>query len=527
MSTAQSTDVVVVGSGPTGLTLAYELALAGVRVVVIDKLADPNEHSKALGLQPRTVEVLDMRGLLDAVLERSLTQVSDAHFAGLPTVMHYRGWGSRHPYGVIIPQDRVEAVLEQALTERYGIRVLRSHELTGIEQDADGVTAVVATPEGDLRFRARYLAGCDGGRSTVRRRLGVAFPGTRSAFAGVVADVTLKKGADAIAARPKSIRDLLGSEKAHRTGMTWPLVPLQNGLYRVVWGIYGRSEDAPGTPVTEAEVHTSVRLRYGDAVEVDEIRWLSRFTDSAYQAEHYRRGRVLLAGDAAHVHLPAAGQGLNLGVQDAMNLGWKLAAAVNGWAPEGLLDSYHAERHPIGASVVENTRAQAVLTNPSEEYDGLRAIFSRLLRMEDVNHYLAGMVSGLDIRYPMPGGGQDGPAGTRMPDLDLVVRGAESRVSTLLRPGRGLLLTTGAAAAHQAPAAPWADLVERVTAEALPDFPAAAALVRPDGYVAWAAAGAPDDGERLAEALRTWFGTPRPAAAPPAATGDPEAAVAR
>ncbi|MEU8478755.1 FAD-dependent oxidoreductase [Streptomyces hygroscopicus] len=524
MSTAQSTDVVVVGSGPTGLTLAHELALAGVRVIVIDKLADPNEHSKALGLQPRTVEVLDMRGLLGAVLERSLTQVPDAHFAGLPVVMNYRGWGSRHPYGVIIPQDRVEGVLEEALAARYGIEVRRSHELVDLEQDADGVTATVATPHGAVRLRSRYLVGCDGSRSAVRKRLGVAFPGTRTAFSGVVADVTLKKGADALGERPKSIRDLLGVDKAHQDRMTWPLVPLQNGLYRVVWGIYGRGETDADRPVTEAEVHDSVRLRYGDAVEVDEIRWLSRFTDSAYQAEHYRRGRVLLAGDAAHVHLPAAGQGLNLGVQDAMNLGWKLAAEVAGWAPAGLLDSYHGERHPIGASVVENTRAQAVLTNPSEEYDGLRAIFVQLLRMGPVSHYLAGMVSGLDIRYPMPGSGTDELTGARMPDPDLTVDGAERPLSTLLRSGRGLLLTTGATRRWGALADAWAGRVDAVTAAALPDVPADAVLVRPDGYVCWAATASDDTApERLTDALETWFGAPGPT--PPRSEAAPEAAV--
>ncbi|KOV61147.1 FAD-dependent monooxygenase [Streptomyces sp. MMG1121] len=526
MTTAQTTDVLVVGSGPTGLTLANELALAGVRVIVLDKLADPNEHSKALGLQPRTVEVLDMRGLLATVLERSLTQVPDAHFAGLPAVMSYQGWGSRHPYGVIIPQNRVEGVLEEALADRYGVTVQRSHELVDIEQDSAGVTATVTTPGGDIRIRARYLVGCDGGRSAVRKRLGVAFPGTRTAFAGVVADVTLKKGAEAVSARPKSIRDLLGSDKSQQNRMTWPLVPLQHGLYRVVWGIYGQSEAEANAPATEAEVRQSVAMRYGDAVEIDEVRWLSRFTDSAYQAERYRQGRVLLAGDAAHVHLPAAGQGLNLGVQDAMNLGWKLAAEVNGWAPEGLLDSYHGERHPIGASVVENTRAQAVLTNPAEEYDGLRAIFVRLLKIDDVNHHLAGMVSGLDIRYPIAGSEQDELVGARMPDLDLRVDGGESTVSALLRSGRGVLLTTAAAPRFGTLAGPWSDRVDIVTVDALPDYDADAVLIRPDGYVCWAATGAEAAArQRLEEALWTWYGTARPAAA---GTGPaPEAAVSR
>ncbi|MCP3803246.1 FAD-dependent monooxygenase [Allokutzneria sp. A3M-2-11 16] len=501
-------DVLVVGSGPTGLTLAGELALAGVRVAVLDRLDTPNEHSKALGLQPRTVEVLAMRGLLDRVLERSLTQVPDAHFAGLPAVMTYQGWGSRHPYGVIIPQDRVEGIMERALLEDHGIAVRRSHELVDLEQDDEGVTAVVSTPDGQRRMRARYLVGCDGGRSAVRKRLGVAFPGTRTNFAGVVADVTLLRSPEAVTARPRSIRDLLGSDTAQQNGMTWPLVPLQNGLFRVVWGIYGQpdgDQSEEGAAVTEEEVRASVRMRYGDTVEIDEVRWLSRFTDSAYQAERYRVGRVLLAGDAAHVHLPAAGQGLNLGVQDAVNLGWKLAAEVNGWAPEGLLDSYHAERHPVGERVVENTRAQAVLTNPAEEYDGLRSIFVQLLGMPEVNRFLAGMVSGLDIRYPLGSGSACPLLGARMPDLDLELPEGPGRVGDLLRAGRGLLLlgTGGARLAEQA--LPWKDRVDVVAARELPDCPVDAALVRPDGYVCWTDAG---DDVPLTDALGTWFGRP-------------------
>jgi 2-polyprenyl-6-methoxyphenol hydroxylase-like FAD-dependent oxidoreductase len=510
-----SAPVLVVGSGPSGLTLAHELALAGVRPVIIDRMPTPNEHSKALGLQPRTVEILAMRGLLQNVLDRSLAQVADAHFAGLPTVMHYQGWGSRHPYGVIIPQDRVEAVLEQTLTDRYGIRVDRAHELVGLEQDRDGVTATVCTPDGERRIRAAYLVGCDGGRSTVRQQIGVAFPGSRTSFAGVVADVTLRKMPETIGARPKSIRELLGSDTAHQDGMTWPLVPLQNGLYRVVWGIYGQAHADPNAEVTEAEVRAAVHKRYGDDVEIDEVRWLSRFTDAAYQADQYRVGRVLLAGDAAHVHLPAAGQGLNMGVQDAMNLGWKLAATARDEAPPSLLDSYHDERHPVGRRVVENTRAQAVLTNPAEEYDGLRAIFARLLAMNEVNHYLAGMVSGLDIRYPMPGGDAHELLGMRMPDLDVFVGDEPEprQVHQMLRAGRGVLLTTAPDQRH-------ADLagarIDVVTVEALPDCGTDAVLVRPDGYVCWVAPGTGDVFASLQDAVRTWFTptSPQPVAVP-------------
>ncbi|HYQ68299.1 FAD-dependent monooxygenase [Actinophytocola sp.] len=502
MTDVESVPVLVVGSGPTGLMLAHELALAGIRPAVLDRSPTPNEHSKALGLQPRTVEILAQRDLLPTVIERSLTQVTDAHFAGLPTLMNYLGWGSRHPYGVIIPQDRVEGILEEALADRYDILVRRAHDVVDVTQNADGVTATVATPEGERRIHAGYLVGCDGGRSTVRKRLGVPFPGTKTDFAGVVADVTLRRTPDALTTRPKSIRDLLGSDTAQQNGMTWPLVPLQNGLYRVVWGIYGQADADQDAAVTEDEVRASVRLRYGDEVEIDEVRWLSRFTDSAYQAEQYRVGRVLLAGDAAHVHLPAAGQGLNLGVQDAFNLGWKLAATVNGTGPAGLLDTYHAERHPIGARVVENTRAQAVLTNPAEQFDGLRAIFSRLLAMEEVNHYLAGMVSGLDIRYPTTGDGHD-LLGTRMPDLDVDTPDGGRQVHGLLRGGRGLLLVTEAAPGFDDAAATAG--FDMVTVADLPGCETTAVLVRPDGHVCWVAPAEGDPLPSLHAAVGTWF----------------------
>ncbi|WP_020666759.1 FAD-dependent monooxygenase [Amycolatopsis nigrescens] len=496
------TDVIVVGGGPTGLMLACELALAGAGVIVLDRLPERTDQSKALNLQPRTAEVLEQRGLLAMAQDRSLGNVGDGHFAGLPVV--YDGWRTRHPYQVGIPQARVEEVLEERLAS-YGIEVRRGHELTGFTQDEDGVVATVQGPDGELRLRAGYLAGCDGGRSAVRKALGVGFPGIDATEYGVVADVVLAEVPAAVPKRWTSMRDMLRPRGDRQ--LTAGLLPLgEPGLYRLAYRGENSKPEDPRAPVPQAELEAALLVAYDEEVTVSEVRWASRFGNGSRQAERYRVGRVLLAGDAAHVHAPAGGQGLNLGVQDAMNLGWKLAAEIAGWAPPGLLDSYHDERHPVGARVLENTRAQGVLMDDGPGPFALRKVFAKLMEQPEVTRYLSGMVSGLDIRYPLDGADHE-LLGARMPDVDLRVAGQDRQASSLLHHGHGVLLTT--MARYGEAARPWAGRVDVVPVPELPGFDAAAVLVRPDGYVCWTAATGDSPTEpvkRLEAALTGWFG---------------------
>jgi 2-polyprenyl-6-methoxyphenol hydroxylase-like FAD-dependent oxidoreductase len=477
------TDVIVVGSGPTGLTLAGELALAGVRVTVLEVLEQRTGLSKALNLQPRTAELLHLRGLLASAEQRAITTVTEGHFGGIP--LTYDGWDTPFPYQVGIPQARVEQVLEERLAE-LGVKVSYGHELVDFTQEADGVVAVVRKSGGEITLRASYLVGCDGGRGAVRRKLGVGFPGLDGTGYGVVADVILENRPASIQERTTTFRGVF--EEAGQTRDFSGMFPLgEPGLFRFVYGNRGHRPENLRAPVTAEEVVARIRKRYGDAIEVPEVRWVSRFSDASRQVDQYRVGRVLLAGDAAHIHFPAGGQGLNLGVQDAMNLGWKLAAEVRGWAPEGLLDSYHTERHMVGAGVVDNVLAQSALNPGGPESAALRRIFARLTEYPDVNRHLAGMVSGLDIRYECDG--EPHPLlGARLPGAGR---------AGLLHAGRGVLLTKDPKYAEIARRNENVDVVE---SPELYGIDVDAVLVRPDGYVCWVSPNG------LEAALVRWFG---------------------
>jgi 3-(3-hydroxy-phenyl)propionate hydroxylase len=483
--------VVVAGGGPTGLMLAGELALAGIDVVVVERWTSQDvDGSRAGGLHARTIEVLDQLGIADRFLSAGqVMQVTG--FAGVP--LDISDFPSRHNYGLALWQRQFEPILADWVTE-LGVPILRGREVVGLTQDTSGVEVELA--EG-APLRAAYLVGCDGGRSLVRRAAGIDFPGLEPSTSWMIAEVEMDEEPE-LGFR----RDSLGQHALGRRQAGEPV--------RVV--LTERTIDHTGDPDLE-ELREALIGVYGTDFGLRSASWISRFTDMARQAASYRSGRVLLAGDAAHVHPPQGGQGLNTGVQDAVNLGWKLAQVVEGTTPDSLLDTYHAERHPVGARVLRNTMAQVALASPDDRHQVLRDTMSELLAMDEPRRRLAGMISGLDIHYDL---GEGHPLlGRRVPDLDLRAAGTHTRVHALLRDARPLLLNLAEPGAIDIAA--WADRVRVVDAEhdgpwELPVIGEVAAppavLIRPDGHVAWVGGAADPD---LPQRLMRWFGagTPR------------------
>ncbi|MEU6959891.1 monooxygenase [Streptomyces chrestomyceticus] len=499
-------DVAVVGAGPTGLLLACELALAGVRTRVFERRTEPQRDSRALSLHPRSVEVIDQRGLLDRFLPLG-RPVPGWHFAQLPTHLDFSALDSRHGYSLFLAQAHTEALLAERARE-LGVEIERGCEVAGLRQDGDGAEVEVRGRDGSVAtIRARYVVGCDGGRSVVRQSAGIAFPGTDETLTGVLGDFAVTDPAALDVARARGVL----------------VAPMEDGVVRFVYLDPERIRVPSGEPVTLEEFRASLTRLCGSDCGVAEPRWLSRFGNATRLAESYRAGRVLLAGDAAHIHFPAAGQGLNTGLQDAMNLGWKLAAVVNGWAPPGLLDSYDAERRPVGQSVTENTEVQTLLAELTlvPQYrrpaTALRALFAELLDMPQVNRTLAARVSALGTAYPPATPGADPLVGHRMPDIGLTAAGSEAvRVYELLPAARYVHLDLTGDAPDLGPTvtAGWGSRVTPVTVtarDAHPDLDGVTEiLVRPDGHVAWATR-TTDVRARQAErteALTAWAGTP-------------------
>jgi 3-(3-hydroxy-phenyl)propionate hydroxylase len=480
-------EVVIAGAGPTGMMLAAELTLAGVDVAIVERRTSAEIiGSRAGGLHARTIEVLDQRGIADRFLaEGQAMQV--AGFAHIP--LDISDFPTRHNYGLALWQKHFERILAGWI-EELDITIYRGREVTGFAQDDTGVDVELSDSQS---LRAQYLVGCDGGRSVVRKAAGIAFPGWDPTISHLLAEVELAEEPewgmrhDAVGPHSLSkidgglVRILVTEQNLGRTGE-----PTLRDLSKELIRVYG----------TDYGVHSPVSI--------------SRFNDAARQAAAYRDRRVLLAGDAAHVHYPAGGQGLNIGVQDAVNLGWKLAQVVKGRSPECLLDTYQAERHPVAARVLRNTLAQVALRRPDDRSKAACEVVSDLLQMDQPRKRYAAMMSGLDIHYDL---GEGHPLlGRRMPDLDLVTAKGPLRVFSLLHDARAVLLNFGVSGGFDI--APWADRVQLTDVQyvgtwELPAIGAVTAptavLVRPDGYVAWV----PNLTQvGLADALTTWFGPP-------------------
>lgn len=466
--------VAIAGAGPVGLWLARELRLAGVEVVVLERAERRSPHSKALTVHPRTLEVLAMRGVLDDLLAGGL-QIPSGHFGVLESRLDFWALDTEFPFTLAQPQVRTEELLERS-ARTLGADIRRGHAVTDVAQNDEMVTVEVDGPRGRYQVQASYLVGCDGAGSTVRRRAGFSFPGTDSTIFGYLGDVALDDP-------PQQI----GFSTHNSQGCTM-IAPLPGGWFRFV-GVDPNRQDVGGTELAFDEFRESVVAATGTDFSMRDPVWLSRFGNASRQAKRYRHGRVLLAGDAAHIHFPTGGVGLNVGVQDAMNLGWKLAAHVQGYAAEGLLDSYHAERHPVGAALLENSRAQtAVIAAFTPEGQALRAVLNQLIADHpELSLDLAERLSALNVEY-RPGPEAHPLVGRRAPNLRLT--GAPSQLYPLLHNGRPVLLdTTGALNSARASVRSHQVTVHQaqIVDSGRHEWEAATALlIRPDGHVSWA-----------------------------------------
>lgn len=479
-------DAVIAGGGPTGLMLAAELTLAGVDVVVVERRTSQDlDARRAGGLHSRTLEVLDQRGVVERFVSEGQLHPATG-FAYVP--MDITDFPTRHNGLLALWQREFERILAGWVLDELGVPILRGREVVGFAQDADGVD--VELSDGSA-LRSGYLVGCDGGRSVVRKTAGIEFPGLDPSCSFLIAEVEATEQ-PVLGIRPEG-------------GGIGP-APSADGVSR--FGIVLKEQEIEAGEPTMDQLRSELAVRFGTDFGVHSPTSMSRFTDMSRQAATYRQGRVLLAGDAAHVHPPQGGQGLNIGVQDAVNLGWKLAQVVRGTSPDSLLDTYHAERHPVGARVLHNTQAQVALATNDERHPALREIMADLLGMDEPRRRIAAMMTGLDVHYDL---GEGHPLlGRRMPDLDLQTADGAARVYELLHEARPVLLNLGAAGGFDI--SPWSDRVRSIDAiydgawqlPVIGEVPApAAVLIRPDGHVAWV--GELTDPE-LSHALTTWFG---------------------
>ncbi|MFC3502882.1 rifampin monooxygenase [Micromonospora krabiensis] len=470
-------DVIIAGCGPTGAMLAAELRLHDVRVLVLEKDTEPASFVRIVGLHIRSIELMAMRGLLERIRERGRQRPAGAYFAAIDKPAP-ANLDSAHAYLLGIPQPVIVQLLEEHAIN-LGAQVRHGCAVVDVAQDDQGVTVRLADGE---QLRSRYLVGCDGARSTVRKLLGVGFPGEPSRNETLMGEMEAGVPPEEVAATVSEVRE---------TDKRLIVAPAGAARYRVVVPAAGVSDRAE--PPTLEDFRRQLRAVAGTDFGVHSPRWLSRFGDATRLVDQYRVGRVLLAGDAAHIHPPIGGQGLNLGVQDAFNLGWKLAAQVRGWAPQTLLDTYQAERRPVAADVLDNTRAQTELLSDGSGPRAVRRLLTELMDIDEVNRRLLEKITGIGVRYDL-GPGPD-LLGRRLPDLDVT----PGRLYGLLRRGRGLLLDR----TERLTVGGWSDRVDHLADPgAALDVPAV--LLRPDGHVAWIG----EDQQDLDDHLSRWFGTP-------------------
>ncbi|MCK2244443.1 MULTISPECIES: FAD-dependent oxidoreductase [unclassified Crossiella] len=491
-----SHSVVVAGGGPVGLMLACELALLGVRTLVVEQRPQPREDAPGIAVNATVVELLAQRGIMDAIRSDGV-ELPQARFALL--WLDTARMREKRVYGFVIPHAQLARRLAERAVE-LGVTIRHGQEVVGFNQDENGVVVDLRGEAGIESVPCRYLVGCDGARSVVRGLAGIDFPGAESPFYGLIAEVEHEPG--------DALTEWIGTRLAP-DGILMA-VPSGPGRIRVVTAEFGRATPDPVATPTFDELRATVsRLAEADWQPTGQARWLSRWENATRQAERYRAGRLFLAGDAAHVHFPLGGQALATGLEDAVNLGWKLTAEIHGWAPPGLLSTYHAERHPAGARACRTSQAQVALMHPVEQVAPVRELLTELIQFAEVNEYLIKVQGNLDVRYPITSAtaGAHPLLGRRLPHVPVALSTGETDLGVLLRAGRGVVLDLSEGAVSLAGIDGWACRVDVVPAKPTAEIAAVALLLRPDGYVAWAdSTGADDAG--LRSALRTWFGEP-------------------
>ncbi|WP_150256168.1 FAD-dependent monooxygenase [Nocardiopsis deserti] len=488
--------VVIAGAGPTGLMLASELALVGVDTIVVERRPEPEQRSRGMAIHGQTLELFEQRGLRERIGADEIFPWPRTPFSLLWLDLGTVG-AEDHVHA--FPQWRTEALLERRAVE-LGVDIRRGSEVTGFDQDEGGVTVEVASGDGTERVRADYLVGCDGPGSLVRERAGIKFPGDGETYHGVFGDVAAE-----------AVEGIEFDAEPRPTGV-FAAMPIEPGVMRLMTLRFGVDPPADGAGVSARELAESITEVTGQAVELPELRWAARFGGQTRVADRYRDGRVLIAGDAAHTLFISGTQGMHTGLTDAVNLGWKLGAVLNGWAPEGLLDTYEAERKPVGERMAMHARASIALLHPLEKMEQLRALISRLASFDEVTRHLLRMTTA--VRYPMGGvrEGAEAPEhpllGARVPAT--VLAAVEDGARALLdsqRAVRGAVVDLSEGAADLGAVAGWADRVDVVRAVRSSDVDAAVLVVRPDGHVAFVDT-AGTDAEGLRAALGTWFGEP-------------------